>query len=986
MSRSGSPLELHHPAHPHRLALTVALALLAGSAAHAATVTLQPSADTTIYQGTDPVSLESFEDNSCGGGPDAFSGVTNDGFIRRALLHFDVAGSIPAGAVIQGVTLAIDVNRSGDNQDATMTLHPLQHLWGEGINDCSPIRGGGQGIDAAVGDATWLDALFQQAPWASPGADFGAASASAAIGTRGVYTWDSATNPAMVADVQGWLDLPALNFGWVLVGDEGRTSTTRRFNTREGSSPPTLTIDFTAADAFACCFPDGGCSVTDPVSCTAGGGTPDTGVDTCSPNPCPQPFGACCNPDETCSDPVDRLTCEAGGGVFQGAASLCSDNGVDCGLTPFADALPIPAVLQPVGIRADGVEQYEVRVTETAQNLHSELPDTDVWVYAGSFPGPTIEATANVPLEVTYVNDLPTTGNRRGGHYLEVDECAHGPSYWQDTARVVTHLHGGHTPARFDGQPEHHILPGELDVYEYPNTQIPATLWYHDHALGITRLNVYMGLAGFYLIRDPFEESLGLPADRYEIPLVVQDREFNDDGSFFYPPTIQDAFFGDKVLVNGKVWPFLTVDRGKYRFRLLNGSQARAYRLRLENPDDPAQTIPFELIGTDGGLVSAPLTLPEVSIVPAERLDLVIDFEGFAPGTEIVLRNDDPAPPRVPNVMKFVVGSQTGHTAALPSTLRPVDPIPESEATATRRFRLARVAEPCAGGEWVIQSLDAQGAVVGEHWDDITELPVLGTTEIWEFENPTNLMHPMHVHLVQFQVLDRLDLATGTPLGLDPWETNTWKDTVRAEPGTLTRIILRFEDYPGKFPYHCHLLDHEDHEMMRQFQATHDPAGCDGDGLCESGEDCVSCADCGLVSGALCGNGLCEIGDGEDCLSCPADCAGKQKGGARNQFCCGDGNGIGPILRCGYDTDGFTLLDDRCTTGGFFCRIAPRVAACCGDALCEGQETEASCAVDCTPQGGGGCVPESSKEKGRQCSDGLDNDCDGLIDGDDPDC
>jgi len=986
MFRSGSPLGFSLAIRSLPLLLVTLPIALAGGAAHAATVTLQPSADTTIYQGVDPVSLESFEDNSCGGGPDAFAGVTNDAFVRRALLLFDVAGSIPTGALIQSVTLSIDVNRSGDNQNATMTLHRLQRSWGEGTNDCSPIRGGGQGIDATVGDATWLDAMFQQAPWASPGADFGAASASAAIGTRGVYTWDSATNPAMVADVQSWLDLPASNFGWVIVGDEARTSTTRRFNTREGTSPPTLTIDFTATDAFACCFPSGACSVTDPLSCDSQGGIPDTEVDTCSPNPCPQPIGACCNSDETCSDGLDRLTCEAGGGAFQGAASLCSDNGVDCGLTPFADALPLPAVLQPVGTRSDGAEQYEVRVAEVAQNLHSELPNTDVWVYDGSFPGPTIEARSGVPIEVTYINDLPNTGNRRGGHYLEVDRCAHGPSYWQDTARVVTHLHGGHTQARFDGQPEYHLMPGEMDVYEYSNAQLPATLWYHDHALGITRLNVYMGLAGFYLIRDPFEEGLGLPADSYEIPLVIQDREFNADGSFFYPPTIQDAFFGDKVLVNGKVWPFLTVDRGKYRFRILNGSQARTYRLRLENLADPTQTIPFELIGTDGGLVSAPLTLAEVSLVPAERLDVVVDFEGFAPGTEIVLRNDELTPPRVPNVMKLVVGNQTGFTGALPPTLRTVDPIPESEATATRRFRLIRVAEPCAGGEWLIQSFNAQGAVIGEHWDDITELPILGTTEIWEFENPTNLMHPMHVHLVQFQVLDRLDLATGASLGLEPWETNTWKDTVRADPGTLTRVIMRFEDYPGRFPYHCHLLDHEDHEMMRQFQATHDPAGCDGDGVCEVGEDCVSCSDCGLVSGAFCGNGLCEIGDGEDCLSCATDCAGKQKGGARNQFCCGNGGGTNPILRCGYDTDGFTLLDDRCTTEGFFCRIAPRVTACCGDALCEGQETEANCAADCTPQGGGGCVPESTKEKGPKCSDGVDNDCDGLIDTADPDC
>jgi hypothetical protein len=478
-----------------------------------------------------------------------------------------------------------------------------------------------------------------------------------------------------------------------------------------------------------------------------------------------------------------------------------------------------------------------------------------------------------------------------------------------------------------------------------------------------------MGLAAYYLIRDDFENGLGLPAGEYEIPVVVQDREFNSDGTFFYPPTLQDAFFGDKLLVNGKVWPFLNVARGKYRLRFLNGSQARPYTLRLENLADPAQVIPFELIGTDGGLISAPIALNTFTMAPAERFDVVVDFGGFSAGTEIVLRNDNAAQPSVPNVMKFIVGAQAGHTAALPGTLRTVSPIPENQAIVTRRFRLARVAEPCAGGEWLIQSLDDGNNVIGEHWDDITEFPILGDTEIWEFENPTNVMHPMHVHLVQFQVLSREDLS-GVSLGLNAWEIDTWKDTVRVPPQSKVRIIATFDDYLGKFPYHCHILDHEDHEMMRQFQTTNDSANCNGDGICDVGEDCISCAvDCGLVSGAFCGNGLCEIGDGENFDNCSDDCAGKTKG--KDPY------------RCGLDAD---CTDPRCTDG-FFWRMAPRVAACCGDALCEGQEDDVTCALDCAG-GGGVCEPTSNRERsGRgECEDGLDNDCDGLIDGADPDC
>jgi spore coat protein A len=692
---------------------------------------------------------------------------------------------------------------------------------------------------------------------------------------------------------------------------------------------------------------------------------------------------------------------------------------VDCGLEPFVDPLPIPAVLQPTGTRADGVPQYEVTMSEVAQQLHRDLPATDVWTYNGTFPGPTIEAVTGQPIEVRYVNDLPTGNRRRGGHALEVDECAHGPNYWQDTARTVVHLHGGHVPARVDGHPDYDFMPGEFDVYEYPNNQPAATLWYHDHALGITRLNVYMGLAAYYLIRDDFENNLGLPSGQYEIPIVVQDRTFNPDGSFFYPPTIQNAFFGEKVLANGKVWPFLDVDQGMYRFRFLNGSQARTYKLRLENLADPAQVIPFQLIGTDGGLISAPIALGDFTMAPAERFDVVVDFGGFPAGTEIVLRNDNGATPVLPNVMKFVVQGNAGFTGALPAVLRTVDPILEAEAVQTRWFNLTQHVEDCAGFEWVIETLDgpdpATANVLGVHWDDITEFPILGTTETWEFVNLSNMMHPMHVHLVQFQVLDRVRESTGQAMPLAPWELNTWKDTVRVPPNTRVRVIARYESYLGRFPYHCHILDHEDHEMMRQFQAINDPANCNNDGVCDVGEDCVSCVnDCGTVSGAVCGNGLCEIGDGENCVTCAEDCAGKQKGG--NQFCCGDGGGNSPVLNCGFDSDGFTLLDDRCTSVGFFCRRAPRLPACCGDALCEGQEDANSCALDCaaaagncsditnrdecngTPdcewQGGprnGSCVDAAptctpTEDPEATCDDGIDNDCDGLTDTDDPDC
>ena len=951
--------------------------------AHADTVVINPSKDNTIYGNTG----DTEENNSCGAGTSFFAGRTNGGKFRRALMQFDIAGNVPSGATINSVTLTLRLNKTKDNNSVSMALHKLTQQWGEGTVTCG--SNGGVGAAAGTGDATWLSAMHQQNSWSQPGGDFGAVSGSASVGTtNGSYTWDStaAGNSAMVTDVQNWLDSPASNLGWILIGDESSNKTSRRFDSREGGTKPSLVVDYTpAAAVFACCFTNGDCSLNDTASCTTAGGTPDTSTNSCSPNPCPQPSGACCNTDNSCSEAIARDVCESTGGEFQGGSSVCSS--VDCGLEMFVDALPIPAVAAPVSTRADGVPQYELPVTQVQQQLHRDLPATDVWAYAGSFPGPTIETTVDQRIEVKYNNNLP--GNT---HYLNVDTCAHGPNYWVNSPRTVPHLHGGHVPSRFDGQPEYDFLPGDFDVYEYPNKQLPATLWYHDHALGITRLNVYMGLAGYYIIRDSFENSLNLPAGEYEIPLVVQDRQFNPDGSLFYPTSLQNMFLADTALVNGKVWPFLNVKQGKYRFRLLNGSSARVYQLRLENTANTSQVIPFNLIGTDGGLIDAPLPLNSIEMAPAERFDVVIDFSGFAPGTEIILRNDNPESPALPSIMKFVVTAQPGHTAALPATLRAVTPINETEAAGTRRFLLEQVTETCAGNQWLIKSLDAQGNVTGQHWDDITEYPMLGETEIWQFENPSNMMHPMHVHLVMFQVLDRTDLTTGQVLPLQPWEINTWKDTVQVPPNTKVRVIMRFEDYPGKFAYHCHILDHEDHEMMRQFQTIQDPANCNNNGFCEAGEDCISCAgDCGQVEGSSCGNGLCEMGDGENCVTCPADCAGDQN--AQQAWCCGaDGPGIFGSIACGEDGNGNSCID---ASQNRFCRVMPRIQACCGDALCEGGESSAACGVDCLDSDNDGFTDATDSDDDN---DGLtdsqeitagtnplliDSDGDGLVDGND---
>jgi len=969
------------------LSVVILLSILP-TTAWSATATINPSQDNTLAQ--------ELPDNSSGACDSIFSGNIDDQTVpaaRRALIQFDIAAALPAGSIINSVTLNMAVTRGSNHVDSTFSLHRVTTAWGEGSNGCG-ARGGGQGEPANAGSATWNDAESGANAWGAPGGDYNGTASGSTLINNTTPVWDSTAggNGVMVTDVEGWLLTPATNYGWVLIGDEANPTTARRFASREGSSAPQLLIDFTpTGDVEACCETDGSCSLTVVGSGTCGG-TTLSGIDLCEPNQCTQPAGACCNTDNSCSDSVDRLVCEGDGGTFVGG----NCNQADCGLTPFVEELPIPPVLQPTGTRADGVPQYTVSVEETTQSVHPDLPDTTLWTYNGAWPAATIVGVKDQPIEVTYINNLPTGGGNRGSNILEVDTCSHGPNDWGNSKRIVTHAHGAHLPARFDGQPEYTILPGETDIYQYPNDQEAATVWYHDHALGITRLNVYGGMAGFYLIADSedtldTDNAFGMPSGQYEIGLAVQDRTFNEDGSLFYNAQLEDAFKGDKIVVNGKVWPYLEVDQGKYRFRILNGSQSREYSFRLENITAPGNDPSFTLVGTDLGLVGAPIDLGnsfDGLQAPAERVDVIIDFAGFPAGTEIILRNDELTPPLLPNVMKFIVTDEPGYTGTISSTLRPVTPMDASSADNTRYFRLAKTTASCSNdpgrtvNEWLVQSLDGPGGNIdGEHWDDLTDFPILGNREIWDFENPTNSMHPMHVHLVRFQILRKTDLNTGQPIPLDPWEVNTWKDIVRIPANASARIIMDFEDYPGRFPQHCHILDHEDHEMMRQFQTTYDPAHCNNDGSCDPGEDCVSCAaDCGQESGALCGNGLCEGGDGENFTTCPADCAGKQTGSAAKQFSCGfdDGQVTNPI-GCGVDVN-----DDRCidASASLFCRVTERLSACCGDKLCEGAETISSCANDCDPNA---CTPTEPVVE-YSCSDGEDNDCDGLIDTADPDC
>lgn len=524
--------------------------------------------------------------------------------------------------------------------------------------------------------------------------------------------------------------------------------------------------------------------------------------------------------------------------------------GVSPGLRRYVDPLPIPKVIRP----REG-QTTAIRMTAFEQKLHRDLPPTPLWGYMGTYPGPTLEVNRGSPTRIRWKNHLPTT------HFLPVDTTIHGAEADVPAVRTVVHVHGHKVLPESDGYPEAwftsdgrtgpHYNP---HPYEYPNDQHATTLWYHDHSLGITRLNVYAGLAGFYLIRDPHEASLNLPKGRYEIPLLIQDRLFNNDGTLLYPaaeggthPYWIPEFFGDTVLVNGMVWPYLDVEPRKYRFRILNGSNSRFYHLTIEESHRDGTSRgrsgpPIFQIGSDGGLLPRPVPLKDMLIGPAERFDVVVDFSEAA-GKYFVFQNDAPAPypdgdDVVPaDIMMFrVVKRLEGRdTSSLPPTLNSVPLISPHEAVRHRSLIMTELdREP--DGFPIIGLLDQK------MWDDpVTEDPKLNTIEMWNLVNTTGDAHPKHIHLVQFQVLNRQPfdvdqwnangkiVFTGPPILPDPNERPAWKDTVKSLPGTVTRLLMKFELPNGtrivrgkryRYVWHCHILEHEDNEMMRPYDVV----------------------------------------------------------------------------------------------------------------------------------------------------------------------
>jgi len=469
--------------------------------------------------------------------------------------------------------------------------------------------------------------------------------------------------------------------------------------------------------------------------------------------------------------------------------------------------------------------------------LHADLPATPLWTYNGVYPGPTIEAFRGRPVAIEWVNALgverhpirtfigyPTaneTSQSRPGRDATGRWSEQGPLLrW-----VIGHLHGAAVPAQSDGWPDNAMFPGMSVTGCYPNPQRAALLWYHDHAMGQTAQNVYAGLAGLYVLRDDEEAALELPLGEHELPLLLQDRNLDLDaegrptGALLYKlDQPHGEFYGPYTLVNGTIWPFVEVSPVPYRLRIINGSNARFYRVTLvDDQDHDDQVDALTLIGNDGGLLPAPAPVRDAMLLgPGERVDIIADFGGYA-GRRLMLRNDAPAPypsggaPSNEVVMQFrVTEGVTRGSVALPEALSPIDPIAIEASTVTRVITLEE--DPAVPG---MMRLNGKG-----FHDGVDEMPRLGDTEIWEFRNPTEDTHPMHLHLVAFQVLSRAHLDPGQPSSQPLAILNTergWKDVVCCHPGQATRIAVRFGPFTGQYMYHCHILEHEDHDMMRPY-------------------------------------------------------------------------------------------------------------------------------------------------------------------------
>ena len=571
-------------------------------------------------------------------------------------------------------------------------------------------------------------------------------------------------------------------------------------------------------------------------------------------------------------------------------------------IPPFVDALPVPQRL----VAAEHHGRFTVRIRAGTHRFHRDLAPSPIWGYDGTVPGPTIETERGQHVIIDWLNEIDapmpvavTIAPAHAGPDGVPVQCVPGMSGGTPSAPAralsgytVVHLHGGLTPASYDGWAENLFAPGQPAVFHYALNQRAALLWYHDHVMGVTKYGVYAGLAGLWIVRDERERELNLPeGPPYEVPLLIQDRNFDVDaqarmtGRLLHKtdPDVMEAF-APFTVVNGVIWPVLGVQPATYRFRVINGSNARTFRLVLWRDGAPdLQRI--TQIGTDHGLMHAPCALPAAGLTlsSAERADLLVDFSDLHPGTELTLLNTASAPfdgapfPAsdaehtanldgllpYPQVMMFRVTEGIPTRRPAPATLATDFTAPSADELAAAPHRAILLVERELDGEpsmLTMRELEAvdedytgpvvtvadarlltRYRVVAAHFEDTTTFfPMLEQYEVWRLINLTEDTHPIHVHLDPFQIVARRPLRFEVPDGAiadrditasiwlerDPQDElghaiddneRGLKDTIRVNPKEVVDIAVRFTAYAGRYMYHCHILEHEDRDMMRPF-------------------------------------------------------------------------------------------------------------------------------------------------------------------------
>jgi len=531
-------------------------------------------------------------------------------------------------------------------------------------------------------------------------------------------------------------------------------------------------------------------------------------------------------------------------------------------LTSYVDELTVPPVVRGA---------HTMVIGPSSHRFHRALNPAATWSYGGTeYFGPTIEAHSGEASQLTFHNTL-------GRHLFaaDVDPTLEGAS--EDTRvrpPVSVHLHGAVTPPDMDGHPEDVFLPGTSKTYQHENRQQAANLWYHDHGMGVTRLNVYAGLAGMYLLRDQFDtgdaaNAWNLPSGEFEIPLILADRRFHDDGSLNYRTltTIPQGHWdggqiGDRLTVNGTVSPYYHVASGLYRFRVLNASNFRGYNLFFSN------RMPFWVIGNDGGLLDEPALTTSVRVTSGERTDLIVDFSGLRRGDHVDLTNDQEEATLITlatgaqvlrDVVRFIGTGAHADATRPPECLRGSAGQPQvlPVLATPARTRVVTLTQDLKLNRWPPTGMSLNNLCYS---DDPIAMPRQGTTELWEIVNSTMEIHPVHLHLVNMRLVNRqaFDVVgylaanprptmgtawtpspdkflTGPPQAPHPWESGP-KDTVACPENMVTRILVRFPtadelgfDPDAKFRsahemelqgyvWHCHILDHEDDCMMARYR------------------------------------------------------------------------------------------------------------------------------------------------------------------------